>query len=109
MKKIVSMMLTIILTVSMTMNVFATDVIQIEEGPVSANDIEQKPQEEEKKEEAEDYDIQIARAKQEAAAYKAQIKQQNQQIRKIAEAEEEKRFLAQKAIEDAKTEKEAEK
>ncbi len=30
-------------------------------------------------------------------------------IRKIAEAEEEKRFLAQKAIEDAKTEKEAEK
>ena len=50
MKKLVSMMLTIILTVSMTMNVFATDVIQIEEGPVSANDIEQKPQEEEKKE-----------------------------------------------------------
>lgn len=41
---------------------------------------------EEKKEEAEDYENQIAKAKQEAAAFKAKIKQQNNEIRKLEEA-----------------------
>jgi len=42
---------------------------------------------EEKQLEAEDYDTQIAKAKQDAAAYKAKIKQQNNQIRKLEEEE----------------------
>lgn len=42
---------------------------------------------EEKRNEAEDYDAQIAKAKQDAAAYKAKIKQQNNQIRKLEEEE----------------------
>ncbi|MCR5798992.1 MAG: C40 family peptidase [Lachnospiraceae bacterium] len=59
---------------------------------------------EQKKSEAEDYDTQIARAKQDAAAYKAKIKQQNSQIKKL---EEEARRKAQeearkKAEEEAK-------
>lgn len=40
---------------------------------------------EQKKSEAEDYDSQIAKAKQNAAAYKAKIKQQNSQIKKLEE------------------------
>lgn len=42
---------------------------------------------EQKRIEAEDYDTQIAKAKQDAAAYKAKIKQQNNQIRKLEEEE----------------------
>lgn len=42
---------------------------------------------EQKKAEAADFDTQISKAKQEAAAYKAKIKQQNAEIRKIEEEE----------------------
>lgn len=41
----------------------------------------------EKKAEQEDYETKIAKAKQEAAAYKAKIKQQNNQIKKLEEEE----------------------
>lgn len=51
---------------------------------------------------AADYDVQLAKAKQEAAAYKAKIKQQNAEIQKLASAEQ-----AKKAEEEAKR-KEAE-
>ena len=46
---------------------------------------------------AADYDVQLAKAKQEAAAYKARIKQQNAEIPKLASAEQ-----AKKAEEEAK-------
>ena len=46
---------------------------------------------------AADYDVQLAKAKQEAAAYKAKIKQQNAEIQKLASAEQ-----AKKAEEEAK-------
>ena len=46
---------------------------------------------------AADYDVQLAKAKQEAAAYKARIKQQNAEIQKLASAEQ-----AKKAEEEAK-------
>ena len=46
---------------------------------------------------AADYDVQLAKAKQEAAAYKAKIKQQNAEIQKLASAEQ-----AKKADEEAK-------
>jgi len=45
----------------------------------------------EKKAQAEDYENQITKAKQEAAAYKAKIKQQNAQIKQLEEEEERKR------------------
>ena len=45
----------------------------------------------EKKAQAEDFENQITKAKQEAAAYKAKIKQQNAQIKKLEEEEERKR------------------
>jgi len=45
----------------------------------------------EKKEQQEDYETKIAKAKQEAAAYKAKIKQQNSQIRKLEEEEAKKK------------------
>jgi len=44
-----------------------------------------------KQAEAEDFENQITKAKQEAAAYKAKIKQQNAQIKKLEEEEERKR------------------
>ena len=40
---------------------------------------------------AADYDVQLAKAKQEAAAYKAKIKQQNAEIQKLASAEQAKK------------------
>ena len=46
---------------------------------------------------AADYEVQLAKAKQEAAAYKARIKQQNAEIQKLASAEQ-----AKKAEEEAK-------
>lgn len=46
---------------------------------------------------AADYEVQLAKAKQEAAAYKARIKQQNAEIQKLASAEQ-----ARKAEEEAK-------
>ena len=46
---------------------------------------------------AADYDVQLAKAKQEAAAYKAKIKQQDAEIQKLASAEQ-----AKKAEEEAK-------
>ena len=46
---------------------------------------------------AADYDVQLAKAKQEAAAYKAKIKQQNAEIQKLASADQ-----AKKAEEEAK-------
>ena len=46
---------------------------------------------------AADYDVQLAKAKQEAAAYKAKIKQQNAEIQKLASAEQ-----AKKAEDEAK-------
>ena len=52
---------------------------------------------EEQKAIAADYDVQLAKAKQEAAAYKAKIKQQNAEIQKLASAEQ-----AKKAEEEAK-------
>lgn len=48
----------------------------------------------EKKEQQEDYETKIAKAKQEAAAYKAKIKQQNSQIRKLEEEEAKKKAAA---------------
>ena len=48
----------------------------------------------EKKEQQEDYETKIAKAKQEAAAYKAKIKQQNSQIRKLEEEEARKKAAA---------------
>lgn len=50
----------------------------------------------EKKETAKDYEVQLARAKQEAATYKARIKQQAAQIKQL-EAEEAKRKAAEEA------------
>ena len=46
---------------------------------------------EEKKQEYENYSVQIARAKQEAAAYRAKIKQQTAQIKKLEEEERKRR------------------
>lgn len=46
---------------------------------------------EEKKQEYENYSVQIARAKQEAAAYRTKIKQQTAQIRKLEEEERKRR------------------
>ena len=46
---------------------------------------------EEKKQEYENYNVQIARAKQEAASYRARIKQQTAQIRKLEEEERKRR------------------
>lgn len=46
---------------------------------------------EEQKEIAADYEVQLSRAKQNAAAYKAKIKQQNAEIKQLAAAEEAKR------------------
>ena len=60
-----------------------------------------------KRAEEDDYENQLARAKQEAAAYKAQIKQQNSQIKKLeaerkkAEEEERKRKEAEEAAKKA--------
>jgi len=58
---------------------------------------------EQKKSEAEDYDTQISRAKQDAAAYKAKIKQQNNRIKKMEEearrkAQEEARKKAEEEV-----------
>ncbi|MFR2756083.1 MAG: NlpC/P60 family protein [Eisenbergiella massiliensis] len=59
----------------------------------------------EQKELAVDYEVQLAKAKQEAAAYKAKIKQQNAEIQKLASQE-----AARKAEEEArKREEEAQK
>ena len=59
----------------------------------------------EQKELAADYEVQLAKAKQEAAAYKAKIKQQNAEIQKLASQE-----AARKAEEEArKREEEAQK
>lgn len=58
----------------------------------------------EKKAEAEDYEAQIAKAKQDAAVFKAKIKQQNAQIKKLEEEEARKRAeeeAARKAAEEA--------
>lgn len=59
---------------------------------------------EEQKAIAADYEVQLARAKQEAAAYKARIKQQNAEIKQLAAAEEAKR----KEEEEAKRKEEEE-
>ena len=48
----------------------------------------------EKKEQQEDYETKIAKAKQEAALYKAKIKRQNSQIRKLEEEEAKKKAAA---------------
>ncbi|MBQ3105053.1 MAG: C40 family peptidase [Lachnospiraceae bacterium] len=54
-----------------------------------------------KRREAEDYEMQLARARQEAAAYKARIKQQNAEIKKLEEA------ARKKAEEEARKQAEA--
>lgn len=48
----------------------------------------------EKKQQQEDFETQLAKAKQEAAAYKAKIKQQNSQIKKLEEEEARKKAAA---------------
>ena len=70
-----------------------------EELQVSLNELEEEKAAldellEEKKAESEEYETQIAKAKQEAAAYKAKIKQQNAQIKKLEEEEARKRAAA---------------
>lgn len=57
----------------------------------------------EQKEIAADYEVQLAKAKQEAAAYKAKIKQQNAEIQKLASQE-----AAKKAEEEARKREEEE-
>ncbi len=65
---------------------------------------------EEKKEEYENYNVQIARAKQQAAAYKTKIKQQTAQIRKLEEEERKRREEEErkKREEEARKKKEEE-
>ncbi len=63
---------------------------------------------EQKRIEAEDYDTQIAKAKQDAAAYKAKIKQQNNQIRKLEEEERKRKEEERKRKEEEKRRKEEE-
>ena len=52
---------------------------------------------EEKRAQAEDFETQISKARQEAAAFKAKIKQQNAQIKKLEEEEEARRRAAEAA------------
>lgn len=56
----------------------------------------------EKKEQQKDFETQLAKAKQEAAAYKAKIKQQNSQIKKLEEEEARKAAAAAAAAAAAK-------
>lgn len=56
---------------------------------------------EEKKKEQKDFDLQLAKAKQQAASYKAKIKQQNAKIKKIQQEEERKAAEAAKKAAEA--------